>query len=69
MTYFQKILIELMNEYGLNQTRLANILGIKQSQIHNWIHGKRKPNYDSIRALCWFFKTSADMLLDTNFVD
>jgi len=66
MTYFQKILHELMDEYELSQLELSRALSCRQSQVSNWLNGKSKPNYDSLRVLSSFFNVSADMLLDTN---
>ena len=66
-TYFQTVLAELMDEYELNQMELAKALEMKQSQVSNWLCGKSKPNYNSIKALSDYFKISADMLCDTAF--
>jgi len=69
VTYFQKILRELMDEKDLDQIELANALRCRQGEILNWVNGKSKPDYDLIKALSDYFNVSADMLLDTNFVD
>ena len=51
MSYFSKALEKLMKERGLNQTQIADILGVRQSQISNWLNGKSQPTYGSIDLL------------------
>ena len=60
---FQKILKDLMKQRELNQLQLAEVLGIRQSQISNWLNGKSLPGYYSIKLLCEKLKVSADTLL------
>lgn len=60
---FIKILTELMKENNLNQTQLANLLGIKQSQVSEWLKGKSKPGYDNLKNLCMVLGVSADIVL------
>ncbi len=60
---FIKILSELMKENNLNQTQLANLLGIKQSQVSEWLKGKSKPGYDNLKNLCLVLGVSADIIL------
>jgi len=60
---FDKILKELMKSRSLNQLQLAKLLGIRQSQISNWLNGKSLPGYYSLKLLCEKLKVSADALL------
>ena len=60
---FIDILKELMVDYNLNQTQLADKLGLKQSQISEWLKGKSKPGYDNIKLICQTLGISADRLL------
>ena len=60
---FIKILTELMKENDLNQTQLANLLNIKQSQVSEWLKGKSKPGYDNLKNLCLVLGVSADIIL------
>lgn len=60
---FIEILQEIMIDYNLNQTQLANKLGLKQSQISEWLKGKSKPGYDNIKLICQTLGISADRLL------
>lgn len=49
---FDDILKEIMVDNGLNQTKLAKLIGVKQSQVSEWLKGKSKPGYDSLKAIC-----------------
>ena len=60
---FIDILKEIMIDYNLNQTQLATKLGLKQSQISEWLSGKSKPGYDNIKLICQTLGISADRLL------
>ena len=51
-TNFGKILETLMQEKKLNQLQVAALLGVRQSQVSNWINGKSLPGYYSIRMIC-----------------
>ena len=48
---FQEIIKEIMIENNLSQESLGNILGVNQTTIGQWIHGKKKPSFDSIFAI------------------
>ncbi len=60
---FREILQDIMVERGLNQTQLANAIGLKQSQVSEWLKGKSKPGYDSLKVLCEKLDISADRVL------
>ncbi len=60
---FIDILKDIMIDFNLNQTEFAKKLGIKQSQISEWLSGKSKPGYDSIKAICLALGISADRVL------
>lgn len=60
---FIDILKEIMIDCNLNQTQLATKLGLKQSQISEWLSGKSKPGYDNIKLICQTLGISADRLL------
>lgn len=61
---FGKILGEIMKKRGLNQLELAHLLGIRQSQISNWLNGKSLPGYYSLKIICEKLETSANVLLE-----
>lgn len=45
------VLRQLMNERGLSQQRLADMLGVNQTTVGQWLLGCIKPGYDSILML------------------
>lgn len=59
---FSDILRNLMKERKFTQSKLAELMEIKQSQISEWLSGKAKPGYDNLRKLAQVFKVSADYL-------
>ena len=48
---FAIIIKKIMAERGFKQMQLADLLGIKQSQVSNWLNGRSLPNYTSLRLL------------------
>ena len=60
---FVEILKDLMIEYNLNQSQLALKIGIKQSQISEWLNGKSKPGYDNLKSICIALGISGDRIL------
>ena len=63
---FHTILKELMKKHGTNQQQLADILGIRQSQISNWLNARSLPGYFSLKLLCEKLKINANTLFDSN---
>lgn len=60
---FTEILSDFLCENGLTQTEFASRVGVKQSQVCEWLKGKAKPGYDNIKAICSAFNVSADYFL------
>ena len=60
---FCDILEDFLVVKGLTQTAFANLVGIKQSQVSEWLKGKSKPGYDSLRAICLALDISGDVIL------
>ena len=48
---------------NLTQTELARKINLKPSQVCEWLKGKSKPGYDSLKALALALNVSADVLL------
>ena len=48
---FADVLRQLMNEKNLSQQKLAEVLGINQTTVSQWLLGRKKPGYDSIALL------------------
>ena len=62
-TEFSKILLEFLSENNLTRTAFANKIGVKSSQVSEWIRGKSKPGYDSLKSMAVAFGISADYFL------
>ena len=60
---FSKSITNIMEFNGLNQLLFAERINVNQSQVSDWIAGKSKPSYDSLRDICIKFQVSADALL------
>jgi transcriptional regulator with XRE-family HTH domain len=63
---FSKILKIAMDKKNFNQLEFSKKLGIRQSQISNWLNKKSLPGYYSIRQICIILEISADELLELN---
>lgn len=62
-TEFKDILQDFLLENGLTQTEFANKVGVKQSQVSEWLKGKAKPGYDTLRNMSTAYHISADFFL------
>lgn len=60
---FSEILEEFLILRGLTQTAFAQKIGIKQSQVSEWLKGKAKPGYDMLKRMAIEFGVSADYFL------
>ena len=52
------IIKQVMTENCLSQQGLANILGVNQTTISQWLLGRKKPTYDNICMFCKSFDVS-----------
>ena len=48
---FVKVLKTVMYEKKMGQVQLAELLGIRQSQVSNWINGKSLPSYPYMQLI------------------
>lgn len=62
-TEFKNILKDFLSEQELTQTTFAAKVGVKQSQVSEWLSGKAKPGYDALKAIATAFGVSADFFL------
>ena len=62
-TLFKDILREFLQENGMTQTVFAKKIGVKQAQVSEWLRGKAKPGYDTLKAISLAFSISADYFL------
>ena len=62
-TDFCEILKDFLSENNLTQVAFANAIGVKQSQVSEWLKGKAKPGYDTLKSMVLAFNVSADYFL------
>ena len=60
---FAERLRELMKEHGLNQVKLAEKVGVKQSAISAWLLKKKEPSVTSLWLLADYFGIKIDNLV------
>ena len=60
---FPEILSEFLKENNLTQGQFAQKIGVKQSQVSEWLKGKAKPGYDTLQQMSTAFNVSADYFL------
>ena len=60
---FKEILREFLDENNLTQVAFAKIIGVKQSQVSEWLNGKAKPGYDILKGMSKAFNITADYFL------
>lgn len=60
---FSEILKDFLEENNLTQVAFANAIGVKQSQVSEWLKGKAKPGYDTLRQMAVAYNVSADYFL------
>ena len=60
---FKEILREFLEENNLTQVAFSKMIGVKQSQVSEWLKGKAKPGYDILKSMSKAFDISADYFL------
>jgi len=60
---FRIILNSFLEENQLTQTAFAKKVGVKPSQVSEWLKGKAKPGYDLLKQMSIAFEISADYFL------
>lgn len=60
---FREILKNFLTENQLTQTDFAKQVGVKPSQVSEWLKGKAKPSYDLLKQIAIGFEISADYFL------
>ena len=56
------VIKQIMLDNDLNQQKLADILGVNQTTVSQWLLGKKKPAYDSIRLIYEKFDVEPNVL-------
>ncbi len=62
-TSFDEILREFLTDNDMTQTKFAADIGVKQSQVSEWLSGKAKPGYDTLKRMALAYGVSADYFL------
>lgn len=65
LTFGEKVK-NLREDANLNQTQLGTAINMTQRKVSYIECGKCEPNIEDIKAICNFFKVSADYLLGIN---
>ncbi|MDR3215921.1 MAG: helix-turn-helix domain-containing protein [Clostridiaceae bacterium] len=60
---FRRILAEFLSDNKITQTEFARKIGVKQSQVSEWLKGKAQPGYDTLRQMSIAYGISADYFL------
>ncbi len=60
---FKKILEDFLKENNLSRSDFARAIGVRPCQVSEWLYGKAKPGYDSLRAMSIAFNITADYFL------
>ena len=60
---FKDILNEFLTENNLTQVAFAKAIGVKQSQVSEWLKGKAKPGYDILKSMATAYNVTSDYFL------
>ena len=60
--YYVDVIKQIMQERGFSQQTFADILGINQTTVSQWLLGRKKPGYDSILLLYEKFGIEPNLL-------
>ena len=66
LTQIQEKLAQEIKNSSLSQSEIARRLGIKQTQISCYVHGKKMPALDTLANLCVIFDIDPADILCTN---
>ena len=59
---YAEIIKQIMQERGLSQQKFADVLGVNQTTVSQWLLGRKKPGYDSILMLYEKFGIEPNLL-------
>lgn len=59
---YREIIKQVMIENDLSQQKLADIIGVNQTTVSQWLLGKKKPGYDSILLIYQKFGIEPNIL-------
>lgn len=55
---YVSVIKSVMIEKNLSQQKFAEIIGVNQTTVSQWLLGKKKPGYDNILHICERFDIS-----------
>jgi transcriptional regulator with XRE-family HTH domain len=61
---FGNVLRDLLEERGITQKQLANVLNIAPSTISSYVQNNSEPDFEMLKQISKYFNTSIDFLLD-----
>ena len=59
---YKEIIKQIMVDNNLSQQNFADILGVNQTTVSQWLVGKKKPGYDSIKMIYEKFGIEPNLL-------
>ena len=60
--WYVDIIKQVMHDNNLTQQAFADILGVNQTTVSQWLLGQKKPGYDSILLLYQKFDVEPNLL-------
>ncbi len=63
---FAEVLKELRTNSRINQSELADIVGVSKQCVSNWENGYIQPSIDTLVKIAKYFSVSTDYLLGLN---
>ena len=58
------VIRSIMAEQKLSQQKFADIIGVNQTTVSQWLLGRKKPGYDSIVMICKKFDITPNEFFD-----
>lgn len=56
------VIKQIMVDQNLSQQKFADMLGVNQTTVSQWLLGKKKPGYDSIKMIYETFGVEPNLL-------
>ncbi len=64
---YADVIKQIMIEHNLSQEKLGAMLGVHQTTVGQWLHGKKKPGYDSILLIYEKFGVTPNELFGIDY--
>ncbi|MDE6614694.1 MAG: helix-turn-helix domain-containing protein [Clostridia bacterium] len=66
MPYIE-VIKEIMQEHNLSQQKFADIIGVNQTTVSQWLRGRKKPGYDSLLLIYEKFNIEPNVLFGIEY--